>query len=263
MTVEDPTARFAELLAGPESAVSPGEAGLLIAAHAHPGLDVDERLRAFDELAARAPAEPGALARHLFVEEGFAGNRLDYGDPRNSYLDDVLARRLGIPITLSVVMIEVGRRVGVGVEGVGMPGHFLVRTNGAELEPRYFDPFDQGAELSSDGCATRFAELHPEATFHPRFLDPVGSRAIVTRMLANLEQTLLGREPSAVVWVTRLRLLVPDLPAAMRRQLAARLGSLGAFSAAADVLDELAGESASTASTGDEAAARALRARAN
>lgn len=263
MAVEDPTTRFAELLAGPEHALAPGEAALLIAAHAHPGLDVATWIGEFDDLADQAPSEPAGLARHLFVDLGFAGNRVDYGDPRNSYLDDVLTRRLGIPITLSVVMIEVGRRVGVTVEGVGMPGHFLVRTPAEGRPLRYFDPFDNGVELTREGCEARFAELHPGAAFEPGFLDPVGSRAIVTRMLANLEQTLIAREPSAVVWVTRLRLLVPGLTPPMRRQLAARLGSLGAFSAAADVLDELADEPGSTASTRDEAAARALRARAN
>jgi regulator of sirC expression with transglutaminase-like and TPR domain len=260
LTVDDPTDRFAELLARPEAELSPGEAALLIAAHAHPGLDIGAWLARFDDLAEAAPTEPADLARHLFVAEGFAGNRVDYGDPRNSYLDDVLARRLGIPITLSVVMMEVGRRVGVTVDGVGMPGHFLVRAGTTDLGPRYFDPFENGVELSAEGCATRFAALFPGVAFDPRSLDPVGPRAIVTRILANLEQTLLGREPSAVVWVTRLRLLVPDLPPTVRRHLAARLGSLGAFSAAADVLDELATE---PGSTGDEAAARALRARAN
>ncbi len=259
LTPEDATARFAELLAQPEPAVSPGEAALLIAAHAHHGLDVDTWLGRFDDLAASAPSEPAELAHHLFVVEGFAGNRVDYADPRNSYLDDVLTRRLGIPITLSVVMMEVGRRVGVVVEGIGMPRHFLVATHGGS-GPRYFDPFDNGAELSVEGCAARFAELAPGVAFDRHFLDPVGPRAIVTRMLANLEQTLLAREPSAVVWVTRLRLLVPDLPPTVRRHLAARLGSLGAFSAAAEVLDELASE---PGSTDDEAAARALRARAN
>jgi regulator of sirC expression with transglutaminase-like and TPR domain len=265
MAVEDPTERFAALLARPESEVAPGEAALLIAAHAHPELDIDSRIDELGAIADGAPAEPAALARHLFVDLGFAGNRVDYGDPRNSYLDDVLTRRLGIPITLSVVMIEVGRRAGVRVEGVGMPGHFLVRVpdHGIGAEPRYFDPFDDGVELTPEGCAARFSELHPGIAFDRRFLDPVGARSIVTRMLANLEQTLLAREPSAVVWVTRLRLLVPGLAPLQRRRLAARLGSLGAFSAAADVLDELADEPGSTASTRDEAAARALRARAN
>ncbi len=260
MTVEDPTDQFAALLAQPEGELSPGEAALLIAAHAHPGLDIGAWLARFDDLAEAAPTEPAELANHLFVVEGFAGNRADYSDPRNSYLDDVLTRRLGIPITLSVVMIEVGRRVGLTVDGVGMPGHFLVRAGATELGPRYFDPFAGGTEISAEGCSIRFAELSPGVGFHPRFLDPVGPRAIVTRMLANLEQTLLGREPSAVVWVTRLRLLVPDLTPSVRRHLAARLGSLGAFSAAADVLDGLATE---PGSIGDEAAARALRARAN
>jgi regulator of sirC expression with transglutaminase-like and TPR domain len=266
MSAPEPTDRFAELMARPDPEISPGEAALLIAAHAHPDLDIDASMSCFDELAATAPTEPAALAHHLFVVEAFTGNRVDYDDPRNSFLDDVLSRRLGIPITLSVVMMEVGRRVGVGVEGVGMPGHFLVRAAAPGVEPRYFDPFDGGAEISAGGCASRFAALYPTVPFDASYLDPVGSRDIVTRMLVNLEQTLPGREPAAVVWVTRLRLLIPGLPPDARRRLAARLGSLGAFSAAADVLDALSAEAGSAGSESerrDEAAARALRARAN
>src|SRR5256885_16075663 len=123
----DPTGRFAELVNGLEAALPLDEAGLLIAAHAKPELDVGEQLARFDALADRV-GEPtlDGLRRLLFRDLGFAGNEDDYFDPRNSYLDDVLERRTGIPISLAVVMMEVGRRVGVPLSGVSMPGHFLV-----------------------------------------------------------------------------------------------------------------------------------------
>ena len=108
----DLTDRFAELLARPEPEIPLDEAALLIAAHAHPDLDLDARLAQLDALAASAAGlSADELATRLFVTEGFTGNESDYGDPRNSFLDDVLDRHLGIPITLSVVMLEVGRRV--------------------------------------------------------------------------------------------------------------------------------------------------------
>jgi regulator of sirC expression with transglutaminase-like and TPR domain len=110
------------LLARPEPEIPLDQAALLIAAHAHPELDVDARLAQLDTLAAGSVGLSSTeLATRLFVTEGFAGNESDYGDPRNSYLDDVLDRHLGIPITLSVVMLEVGRRCGLRLHGVGMP----------------------------------------------------------------------------------------------------------------------------------------------
>src|SRR5205823_9498396 len=113
-----------------------------------------------DELAVRAAGLSGAeLATLLFVTEGFVGNAADYADPRNSYLDDVLDRRLGIPITLSVVMLEVGRRCGLQLHGVGMPGHFLVGGGPGE----WFDPFHDGARLDLAGCAALFMQGHANA----------------------------------------------------------------------------------------------------
>ena len=103
----DPTVRFAELVQRPDAEIPLDEALFLIAAHDH---DVDP-------VAERAPSDPDALARHLFVDEQYAGNDVDYTDPRNSYLDVVLDRRLGIPITLSILMIEVGRRSGATLAG--------------------------------------------------------------------------------------------------------------------------------------------------
>lgn len=256
----DVTERFTELMARPEPDIALDEAALLVAAHAHPELDVDARLAQLDALAARAAGfSAGELSTLLFVSEGFRGNDSDYGDPRNSFLDEVLERRLGIPITLSVLMLEVGRRCGLRLHGVGMPGHFLVGGGPGE----WFDPFHDGARLDLAGCAALFAQQHTNARFRAQFLMPVGPRSIVQRMLANLQHTYMQREPRAVVWVVRLRLRVPGITLSQRGDLAGLLGRLGQFAEAARELDVLAellpGEGGEQAAN----AAASLRARAN
>ncbi len=256
----DVTERFTELMARPESEIALDEAALLVAAHAHPGLDVDARLAQLDALASRAAGlSAGELSTLLFVAEGFRGNESDYSDPRNSFLDDVLDRHLGIPITLSVVMLEVGRRCGLQLHGVGMPGHFLVGGGAGE----WFDPFHDGARLDLAACAELFAQYHSGTRFRPQFLMPVGPRAILQRVLGNLQHTYMQREPKAVVWVIRLRLRIPGITLSQRGDLAGHLGRLGQFAEAARELDVLAellpGEGGEQAAT---AAAR-LRARAN
>jgi regulator of sirC expression with transglutaminase-like and TPR domain len=258
----DLTARFTEVVHRPEAEIPLDEATLLIAAHAHPDLDLDARLAHFDALAdaaARAGRTADDLARFLFVEEGFAGNRDDYGDPRNSYLDSVFDRRLGIPITLSVVMMETGRRLGLALHGVGMPGHFLVGGGPGA----WYDPFNEGARLDLAGCASRFAETHDADTFRPHFLMATPPRRILDRILTNLQHSLLQRDPAAAAWVTRLRLRLPGVSLSQRGELAGLLGSLGHFGEAARELDVLARE---LPGEGGEHAARAatrLRARAN
>lgn len=237
----DVTDRFTELVNRPEADIPLDETALVIAAHAHPGVDVDARLRELDALAAGAPVAPGRdapteLAHHLFVELGFTGNRDDYTDPENSYLDAVLDRHLGIPITLSVLMIEVGRRIDVRLRGIGMPGHFLVGGGAGE----WFDPFNGGERLDLDGCARRFAETQNAAAFRPQHLRPVGPLRIIERMLANLQHTALQRRSPDAVWVTRLRLRIPDISLSLRGQLAGVLGNQGHFGEAARELDVLA-----------------------
>lgn len=217
------TERFTELVTGPEELLALDEAALLIAAHDH-DVDVARELQRLDALAAGAPSDAAGLARHLFVELGFAGNQVDYGDPRNSFLDEVLTRRLGLPITLSVLMMEVGRRRGLTIEGVGMPGHFLVRAAPDEL----YDPFHAGEALDAAGCRARFEATQPGAVFDAAYLDPVGKRAILARMLANLVHTSLARAPSDAVWALRLRLAVPGLAPADREQAEHLLVSLQA-----------------------------------
>lgn len=266
MSAADPTERFTALVSLPARDVPLDLAALLIAAHDHP-LDVDAELGRLDRLAhdvdAAGATDARSIAEALFgtdaVVGAFVGNRTDYGDPRNSYLDRVLDRRLGIPITLSLVMIEVGRRLGVTLDGVGMPGHFLV---GAEPGV-YVDAFHGGLVLDGDGCRALFEQLRPDVPFDVRCLAPVDAHAILARMLANLVNSLVARAPTDAAWAVRLRCAVPGVSAPERRDGAALLGSLGFFAEAADALEAVA--PALDEQAADRAArdAMALRARSN
>jgi regulator of sirC expression with transglutaminase-like and TPR domain len=237
----DPTTRFTELVQGPRDELALDEAALLIAAHARPGLDVAAELRLLDRLAAGIPAgDLHEWRRHLFVDLGFSGNATRYYDPSNSFLDQVVRRRRGLPITLSVLGMEVGRRAGLRLEGVGLPGHFLLR-HGPDS---YVDPFDGGRELDRTGCVERFREVNgPRATFLPSYLDPVGPLSILARMLNNLKSVYAGRgEIAALSWVFDLRSALPQSSPLERREWAQVLGLTGRFLEAAQLMEALAGE---------------------
>jgi regulator of sirC expression with transglutaminase-like and TPR domain len=254
----DPTERFTELVRLPDSEVALDEAMLAIAAHDH-DVDASAWCERLDELAAAAPGDAAGLARYLFVDQGFLGNDHDYSDPRNSFLDCVLERRLGIPISLSIVMMEVGRRRGIALAGIGMPGHFLVGGPRGEL----YDPFHAGQRLDAVGARALFASMRGAAPFHDEYLAPVGAHAILARVLANLLHAFAGRAPASAVWAARLRLRVPGSTTAERREIAALLGSLGHFAEAAAEMEALAEEldDADAALLARDAAS--LRARAN
>jgi regulator of sirC expression with transglutaminase-like and TPR domain len=160
------------------------------------------------------------LRTHLFDDLGFRGNGRDYGDPENSFLDAVVERRLGIPITLSVLMMELGRRLGVPIHGVGMPGHFLVMDG--TRDGVWCDPFHGGALYDSEGCRRMFARVHGNARgFSRALLVPTDSRAIVSRMLANLEGSRLAVDPVAMSWLCDLHLRLPDLTPDQRTRISA------------------------------------------
>jgi regulator of sirC expression with transglutaminase-like and TPR domain len=170
-------------------------AALLIAGIEYPALRIDEYLAVLDDLAARCGARslrhPQArldrLRDFLFEEEGFRGNVADYYDPRNSFLNEVLDRRLGIPITLSLVLMEVGRRVGLTIDGIGLPGHFVVRASAGERSV-LLDPFNGGRVLTRDGCAALMARaVGRRATLRNEHLAPVTNRQLLTRILNNLK----------------------------------------------------------------------------
>jgi len=254
-------ARFAALVARPDEDIPLDEAALLIAAQARPELDVAAELGRLDELAAgcKEPTLDG-LTHHLFTELGFRGNAENYQEPENSYLDEVVRRRMGIPIALSVVTMEVGRRLGVPLDGVGMPGHFLVRHR---AEPATFlDPFGGGRRLDVAGCQAIFTSLGGTG-WDPPYLDPVGPRTILARMLLNLQGLFLPSDLRSASWVLELRLAIPGLAVADRLGVARALGSLGRFGAAANELDRVAAELPEEEAAPLAAEAKGLRARAN
>jgi len=192
---QEPAARrqFADIMAGPDDEVDLAQAALLIACEEYPDLDVDRYLRRVDDLAGAVAArldhdpEPLAAVRALngllFDQEGFRGNLEDYYDPRNSFLNDVLDRRTGIPITLSTLYIEVGRRAGLSVEGIGLPGHFVVRVNGTLV-----DPFHGGAVLTEEDCQKRLDRIYGgRLQLDESMLAACDRKAIVARTLGNLK----------------------------------------------------------------------------
>lgn len=189
---------------------------LLLARFDHPELETQPWVDRLDRLAAAAPARSDALdslTELLYVQEGFRGNRLDYYDIRNSYLHEVLQRKLGIPITLATVVLEVGRRLGLDLEGVGFPGHFLVQVEAGQA---YLDPFDRGRLLERSDCIALFRrQVGKERTpFEERYLAPVTSRQMLVRMLHNmLSVSIRDREPERVLFcLDSIVLLIPDDP---------------------------------------------------
>ena len=189
--------RFTSLLTRPDEDIDLAEAALLIACEEYPSLEPDRYLARLDSmgeaLAARLPESAealevaAALREYLFRQEGFHGNSDEYYDPRNSFLNDVLDRRTGIPITLSAVYIEVARRAGVPVFGVGLPGHFVVKLLGADREV-LVDPFHGGAVLTEEDCQARLNRIFEgRVKMEPRMLAAVTPRQILERMLRNLK----------------------------------------------------------------------------
>ncbi len=259
----DATERFVELVQGPEDALALDEAALVLAAHAQRGLDVAAHLAELDRLAAGCPsATLDGWRRYVYRDLGFAGADVDYDDPRNSFLDQVLARRRGIPITLAVVGMELGRRVGVRLAGVSMPGHFLLRPESpADV---FVDPFNGGDLLGEDDCEARFRRVNgSRIPFLHSYLEPVGPRAILGRMLNNL-RAVYGRRRDAegLSWVLRLRQAIPGTPAEERAELGRVLAAAGRFREAAEQIEALAVEQPELA-TGLEREAQGFRARLN
>jgi regulator of sirC expression with transglutaminase-like and TPR domain len=225
----DAVEHFIGLLAGRGPGPDLDVGSLAIAAGADPELDPSTWLRELDRLAEGIDSLE-TLIHQLFVEENFAGNTADYYDPRNSLLDQVLHRRLGIPITLSVVCLEVGRRAGVSLEGISMPGHFLVRPMATN---HYLDPFSGGALLDLASCEALFRTANqagPEVPFGRHLLTAAPRRAIFARILQNLRTVYrdLGR-PTDLEWVLRMRLALPGVVAQDLVELGHTLGRLGRF----------------------------------
>jgi regulator of sirC expression with transglutaminase-like and TPR domain len=220
MQLDSPArARFEALLAEPVLRLD--EAALALASEEYPGLDVRACLDRLDAMAeqvrrrvhplGRSAQRLAALREVLFEDEGFRGNEKDYYDARNSYLNQVLERRLGIPITLSLLVMEVGRRAGLPLGGVGFPGHFLVKLE-PELGPEIFiDAYNGGDLLTADEVVGRFKHLAQGREFDARFLQAVPPRQILARMLHNLKRIYVeqGDDVRAYWVIDRLLLLLP------------------------------------------------------
>ena len=170
---------------------------LLIAKDAYTDLDIETYLQQLNQMAEELQAQIGeeadtsaqinGLNHYLFKAQGFAGSSQEnYYDARNSYLNEVLERKIGIPITLSIVYMEIGRRIGLPLVGVGFPGHFIVKHRDLET---VIDPFEGGQILSDEDLSERLTQIFRESVqIHPRLLQAVTNKEILARMLRNLKQ---------------------------------------------------------------------------
>lgn len=241
---------FAALAALPDGAIDLAQASLLIAREEYPDLEVGAYLGRLDEMAARIRGRlrggegcTSLLAHlnHLLFEElGFRGNHEEYFDPRNSFLNDVLDRRVGIPISLSAIYLELGRRIGCPLAGVSFPGHFLVRYTGADApEPVLVDPFNRGRILTERECQALLHERYRDTiTFHPGLLKRARTREILERMLYNLK-AIYRAEPDfhRALWIQHLLLCLRPGDAREVRDRAAVHYQLACFGEAADDLE--------------------------
>jgi len=194
------TERFRKIVAGLDENINLAEAALVVAAEEYPDLDVDACLACLDEmgerLLQRLPADLGTADRiarlnhYLFEELGFRGNRENYYDPRNSFLNDVIERKLGIPLTLAIVYLEVGRRIGLSLHGVSFPGHFLVKCTLRE-GTAVLDPYAGGISLGIDDLRQRLRSLdntaEPSRSVISGMLAAADNRDILLRLLRNLK----------------------------------------------------------------------------
>jgi len=220
--------RFAAIVSKADEAMNLAEAALLIAQERYPDLDIGAYLGRLDRMADGVGkrlwgkddphSRLEALKRYLFDSLGFRGNVEEYDDPRNSFLNEVLDRRTGIPISLSVVYLEVGWRMGLPLQGVGFPGHFLVKyvdSNGEIV----IDPFGRGEALTVEDCQSRLDRVYGgRLQFQPSFLAAVAKRQILTRMLTNLKGIYLaaGDHKRALAAVERILVIDPALAPEIR-----------------------------------------------
>ena len=223
--------RFARIVNDPEEQLDLAEAALLIAKEEQPSLDIEAYLHRLDELAAavrgRLSDSPTVddiilnLNIQLYREEGLRGDTSTYYDPANSFLNEVLDRKTGIPITISVIYIEVARRLGLPLVGVGFPGHFLVKHVGPDGE-KVLDPFLGGIELDQQQLTaklqTMYGENNPYIAMIPQLLGAASKKEILIRMLRNLKGVYLQKNDfqRGLSVIDRILLIAPDMAMEIR-----------------------------------------------
>lgn len=196
--------QFYQEINQPDAQINLDIAALCIAQGEFPQLDPQEYLNALDTMAmevqerlqgSRYPLKViQTINQYLFEELGFIGNQDNYYDPWNSYLNQVIERRTGIPITLSIVYLEIAKRIDFPMVGIGMPGHFLIRPD-FEAAGIYVDAFNQGEVLFSEDCQARLSQIYNQPVqLKPEFLKAVSSRQILARMLTNLKIIYMNLE---------------------------------------------------------------------
>ncbi|MDF0554990.1 transglutaminase-like domain-containing protein [Kamptonema sp. UHCC 0994] len=198
------------------------KAALYIAQEEEPDIDPEEYINALDTMAADVqeslPRQLYPLRiiqtinRYLYEQLNFSGNTADYYDPRNSFLNHVIDRRTGIPITLSLLYLEISQRIDFPMIGIGMPGHFLIRPDFEDVGI-YVDAFNQGEILFPEDCKNRLSQIYGQPVeLQPAFLAPVSRRQILGRMLSNLKAIYLnqGDRIRALAAIERILLLFPD-----------------------------------------------------
>ena len=211
-----------------EAQIDLAKAALYIAQEEYLNLDPAEYLNALDtmadEILPRLPNERYPLRviqtinQYLYDDLGFVGNRDDYYDPRNSFLNDAIDRRTGIPITLSLVYLEIAKRLDFPMVGIGMPGHFLIRPDFEDVGI-YVDAFNRGEILFEADCQAKLSQLYQQRVeLKPSFLEPVSNRRFLARMLMNLKLIYLNRNqmPKALAVVEKILLLFPGAPIELR-----------------------------------------------
>ncbi len=210
-------------------------AALAFARIEYPHLDPEPYVSQINALARRVsekiddPGDPAqciaALNYVLFDEEMFRGNTADYYNPRNSFINDVLDRRLGIPISLALLYMEVARRAGFQLFGVGMPGHFMLKHYDVDGRSFFIDAFERGSVLSEEDCRHKIESIHAgQITLHPEFLLIVTRRQMLTRMLNNLRAIYLSRRDfrRAVEAVDLILVIYPRSPEDVKQRAALR-----------------------------------------
>ncbi|MDT8340960.1 MAG: transglutaminase-like domain-containing protein [Longimicrobiales bacterium] len=236
-----PRHAFREEVRRPEAEIDLARVALLVAREEYPHLPVEVYRARLDQLAEEVRGGLGQesapllvlqeLTRVLFHQHGFRGNRSDYHDPRNSFLNDVLDRRTGIPLTLGIVALEVGWRLELPLEGVSFPHHFLVRFRGEQTN-LLVDAFDGGAVLFEDQAQILLDRVYGGMVrMRPAFLAPATRRDMVVRLLTNLKGVYLnaGDDRRALAAVERLLVARPDAASEHRTLglLLARMGRMG------------------------------------
>ena len=192
------TPTFFDLVNRDDEDVPLGLALFVLAKEEFPELDIDRCMSKLDDMAEAVGNDLSPAANvfqamagindYLYEQMGFQGNSADYYDPNNSFLHEVIDRRTGIPITLSILYMEIARRLGIEFEGISFPGHFILRGTG-ELGELLIDPFNSGKLLSADDCADLLSRIFDDQIeFAPDLLHPAGNKQILSRDLNNLKE---------------------------------------------------------------------------